>query len=43
MSEVLEAPVDLTEVLGDQWTSVEWRLDSLYWIVDENGERSASV
>jgi hypothetical protein len=28
----------LGEILGPQWQSLEWRLQSLYWIVDEHGK-----
>lgn len=29
--------VDIDAILGPQWRSLEWRLDNLYWIVDEHG------
>jgi hypothetical protein len=30
-------PPTLEDILGPQWRSLEWRLDNLYWIVDEHG------
>lgn len=38
MSAVLaERPQTLDEVLGPHWRDLEWRLKSLYWIVDKSG------
>jgi hypothetical protein len=37
----LDLALDLAALNGatrEQWASLEWRLDSLYWIVDKNGE-----
>ena len=33
----MERPASLDQILGPQWRSLEWRLSSLYWIVDKSG------
>ena len=30
--------VDLQAILGENWRSLEWRLDNLYWIVNKDGQ-----
>ena len=34
----VDRPATLDEILGPQWRSLEWRIKSLYWIVDEHGK-----
>ena len=39
MSAVLaERPLTLDDILGPRWRDLAWRLDNLYWIVDEHGK-----
>lgn len=39
MSAVLaEQPPTLDEILGPQWRDLEWRLNNLYWIINEDGK-----
>lgn len=33
-----DAAPDLDTILGKKWRSLEWRLNNLYWIVDEHGK-----
>lgn len=35
----VQPSADLDAMLGDQWQSLTWRLDNLYWIVDKDGKR----
>jgi hypothetical protein len=32
--------VDLQAILGENWRSLEWRLDNLYWIVNKDGRKT---
>lgn len=34
----VDAAPDLDQILGKKWRSLEWRLNNLYWIVDEKGK-----
>lgn len=35
---IADSPQSLDEIFGENWRSLEWRLKSLYWIVDEQGK-----